>query len=82
MTIEIQKIIYNHLTIDQMNKILADLEKLARDKHYQITQAYEQDGDISEDLQTIVDDSHWENFLPSQYHALKFHRDEQTKQVS
>ena len=84
MNIDIQKMIYKHLTVEQMTEVLKDMEKLAKTKHYSVCQAYSQnaeDGDNIIGFAQLIDDSKWENFLPSQYHTLKYYRDEQEKQA-
>jgi len=75
MTLEIQHMILNTLTNNQIDEILGKMEEMAKAKQFNIQNFYlshsEENQEFAEEFEQLLSKSDWENFLPAEYYELK-----------
>lgn len=72
MNIETENIIISKLNQKALKRSLIEMESMARQKHYELTHHMALTPmDYLEDVQEMIDNSEWQNFLPSIYYTLK-----------
>jgi hypothetical protein len=83
MDIQVQTILFDALTIEQIGHLTNTLEDLAKHKHEEITRFYLSKADkqeFAQDIEETVARSCWEDFLPFEYQTLMKLRDEKGKE--
>ena len=82
METKVREIIFKSLSHNQILSILIEMEKLAREKHGNVIRYYydnQQDLEYSSEFDEMINNSSWENFLPSEYYILKQLKNEKTE---
>lgn len=80
-------LIFHAMEPAQIERILKDMERLAREKHFAVIQYYsespEKDATFDDEFQEMIQASPWESYLPEEYHIIKrLQYEDRAKQAS